>query len=133
LRTVKTSASLPLVIAAVTVGIGIVVGVTQSTRPEASSLAASTSPSAGPIGGQSVPYQLYTHCGIDEALIGDVYFEADQPLMVEYGPPPGWGNPEQSGRMTVLDDAHAVFRDDVGHEVHFHARPGATDFKLLCD
>src|SRR5712671_2469442 len=79
------------------------------------------------------PYQLYTHCGIDEARIGNRYFEAVHPLSDGQGnPPPGWGNPYQQGTMTPLSPAEAVFRDHAGHQVQFRLRPGATAFKHLC-
>ncbi|MFD8496831.1 hypothetical protein [Amycolatopsis sp. NPDC059657] len=82
----------------------------------------------------SVPFDLLTHCGVDEAKIGGVYFEAEVPLIgTAQSAPPGWGNPRQAGRMTLLTPSRAVFRDDLGHEVFFRARPGATEPKLICD
>ncbi|MDG4859862.1 hypothetical protein P8605_17170 [Streptomyces sp. T-3] len=88
-----------------------------------------TTPSA-----RSFPFTLYTHCGIDEARVGKTYFEADEPLSDGEGnPPAGWGNPGQRGTMTLKSATEAVFTDDAGHEVTFHARPGATTFKRLCD
>lgn len=39
----------------------------------------------------SIPYELYTHCGIDEALIGSTYFEAVTPLSG------GAANPRRTG------------------------------------
>ena len=94
---------------------------------------------AGPSGtetahaGRPQPYQLYTHCGIDEARIGDQYFEAVHPLSDGHGnPPPGWGNPYQQGTMTLLPPAGAVFRDRAGHQVRFRLRPSAETFKHVC-
>jgi len=79
------------------------------------------------------PYRLYTHCGIDEARIGNRYFEAVHPLSDGHGnPPAGWGNPFQQGTMTLLSKSEAVFRDDAGHHVLFRLRPGATSFTHLC-
>ena len=83
--------------------------------------------------GRPQPYQLYTHCGIDEARIGDHYFEAVHPLSDGHGnPPPGWGNPYQQGTMTLLSPAEAVFRDRAGHQVWFRLRPSAKTFKHVC-
>jgi hypothetical protein len=83
--------------------------------------------------GSVQPYQLYTHCGIDEARIGRRYFEAAHPLSDGQGnPPPGWGNPSQQGTMTLLSPSTAVFRDDAGHHVLFRLRPVATSFEHLC-
>lgn len=89
---------------------------------------------APPSAARSFPFDLLTHCGVDEAKIGDTYFEAEEPLA---GPaasaPAGWDNPYQRGTMTLLSPDTAVFRDDHGHEVRFRARPGATAFKHICD
>ncbi|HEY5835160.1 hypothetical protein [Streptomyces sp.] len=87
-----------------------------------------TTPSA-----RTIPFDLYTHCGIDEARIGSAYFEAETPLSDGSGNPPAeWDNPTQRGTMTLKSQTEAVFSDDAGHEVKFRARPGATDFKLIC-
>lgn len=83
--------------------------------------------------GREIPFDLYTHCGIDEALIGSTYFEADVPLSDGSGnPPEGWDNPTQRGTMTLKSKTEAVFTDDAGHEVHFRARAGASAFKHVC-
>jgi hypothetical protein len=88
---------------------------------------------ATPSPGQSVPYDLYTHCGIDEALVGTVYFEAQTPLDDGSGnPPDGWDSPSQRGTMTLTSATRAVFTDNAGHRVAFRARPGATAFKATC-
>jgi len=109
-------------------------------------LGACSSGPAGPVattGGPSAalaparsarPYQLLTHCGIDEARIGSRYFEAVHPLSDGHGnPPAGWGNPFQQGTMTLLSPTSALFRDHAGHHVRFRLRPGATTFKHLCE
>jgi hypothetical protein len=83
--------------------------------------------------GSPQPYRLYTHCGIDEARIGNHYFQAAHPLSDGQGnPPPGWGNPYQLGTMTLLSPATAVFRDHVGHRVLFRLGRDATAFQHLC-
>lgn len=83
--------------------------------------------------GRTMPFDLYTHCGIDEARVGSTYFEAETPLSDGSGnPPEGWDNPTQSGTMTLKSETAAVFTDDAGHEVTFRARPGATAYKLIC-
>jgi hypothetical protein len=80
----------------------------------------------------SVPFDLYTHCGIFEARVQDTFFAADQPLDDGHGnPPPGWGNPYQSGTITV-SGSQAVFQDNRGHTVTFHERTGATNFLRTC-
>ncbi|WP_327351125.1 hypothetical protein [Streptomyces sp. NBC_01304] len=83
--------------------------------------------------GRTIPFTLSTHCGIGEIQIGSTYFEADDPLSDGSGnPPAGWNQPVQKGTMTLKSETEAVFTDDAGHEVTFHARPGATGFKNLC-
>ncbi|MFF7214937.1 hypothetical protein ACFZAU_31075 [Streptomyces sp. NPDC008238] len=82
----------------------------------------------------TIPYELYTHCGIDEALIGSTYFEAETPLTGDaFNPPPGWDNPTQRGTMTLLSPTAAVFTDAKGHEVRFRARVGADGPKRVCE
>jgi hypothetical protein len=116
------SAVVAIVLAAC--GSGPAAQVITPAAPAATAAAAAGSPR---------PYQLYTHCGIDEARIGNRYFEAVHPLSDGQGnPPPGWGNPYQQGTMTLLSPAEAVFRDRAGHQVQFRLRPGATAFKRLC-
>jgi hypothetical protein len=89
-------------------------------------------PSSGLATGE-VPYSLYTHCGIREARIGETYYLADTPLDDGTGnPPAGWGNPYQPGTVTIPSPSVAIFRDDLGHIVRFHERPGATDFLQIC-
>jgi len=79
-----------------------------------------------------VPFTLLTHCGIYEARVQDTFFAAEQPLDDGHGnPPAGWGNPYQSGTITV-EGHSAVFHDDSGHTVTFHERPGATGFLRTC-
>ncbi|MER7763448.1 hypothetical protein [Streptomyces sp. NPDC097619] len=82
---------------------------------------------------RALPFELYTHCGIDEARVGTTYFEAETPLSDGSGnPPEGWDNPVQRGTMTLESATAAVFTDEAGHEVRFRARPGATAFKRIC-
>ena len=83
--------------------------------------------------GPARPYQLYTHCGVDEARIGNRYFEAVHPLSDgQSNPPAGWGNPYQRGTMTLLSSTEALFRDSAGHRVLFRLRPGARAFRYVC-
>ena len=93
---------------------------------------AGPSQSAHP-GTTPVPYDLFTHCGIDEANIAGRWFEADHPLSDGNGnPPAGWGNPDQPGTITMLSATTAEFRDSLGHAVRFHLLPGATGPKHMC-
>jgi hypothetical protein len=82
----------------------------------------------------AIPFELYTHCGIHELKTPDGRFfeRADGPLTDGSGnPPPGWGNPYQSGQLVVTDDV-ATFTDHLGHRETFRLRQGATGFLQLC-
>jgi hypothetical protein len=61
------------------------------------------------------PYRLYTHCGIQWARIGGVFWRATHPLSDGNGtPPPGWGNPFQAGRLTFSSRTRALFSSPAG-------------------
>jgi hypothetical protein len=116
--------------AAVVTGVLVACGSGPAARVTSPARASATAAAAV---GSPQPYQLYTHCGISEARIGNRYFEAVHPLSDGQGnPPPVWGNPYQQGTMTLLSPAEAVFRDHAGHQVQFRLRPGATAFKHRC-
>lgn len=90
------------------------------------------STAARPVG-RSVPYNLYTHCGVSEARVGSQYYLAIHPLSDGAGnPPAGWGNPYQTGTMTLVSATEAVFTDTAGHRVAFRTRPGAKTFLRVC-
>ncbi|WP_435298033.1 hypothetical protein [Streptomyces sp. YPW6] len=83
--------------------------------------------------GRTIPFDLYTFCGIDEARIGSTYFEAEAPLSDGSGnPPEGWDNLTQRGARTLKSETEALFTDGAGHEVKFRARTGASAFKRIC-
>lgn len=67
------------------------------------------------------PYDLYTHCGVLGADVAGVWFAAVPPLVEEFGPPVGWGDPYQRGTLTLESENIAVFRDDAGHEVRLRS------------
>ena len=83
-----------------------------------------SSPAAAPVAPKAVPYNLYTHCGIGYAQVGNRYYEATPPLSDGSGnPPPGWSNPYQPGTLTVISPTQAVFTDTAGHRVVFTLVP----------
>lgn len=78
-------------------------------------------------------YDLLTHCGVREAMIDDNYYVASPVLDDGNGnPPPGWGNPYDSGTITINTDTTADFLDSAGHRAHFVLRPGATTWLQAC-
>ncbi|MCZ4125558.1 hypothetical protein [Streptomyces sp. H39-S7] len=94
---------------------------------------AGTPPASSAPAPRVIHFDLYTHCGIDEARIGSTYFEARTPLSDGAGnPPDGWDNPTQRGTMTLKSATEAVFTDGAGHAVTFRARSGASTFKRIC-
>ncbi|MGH2858371.1 MAG: hypothetical protein ACRDMJ_12925, partial [Solirubrobacteraceae bacterium] len=83
-------------------------------------------PAPGP-----VPYTLYTHCGINWALIDGTYWRAAKPLSDGQGnPPPGWGNPTQRGTLTLIAPGMAQFQSPAG-SVTFKRTP-RTRPPFLC-
>lgn len=61
------------------------------------------------------PYRLYTHCGIQWARIDGTFWRATEPLSDGNGnPPPGWGNPFQSGTLTLRNLGTAEFSSPAG-------------------
>lgn len=67
---------------------------------------------ARPALGKAVDFWFYTHCGIENARIGGVWWQVNDPLYGANGPgdsPDGWGNPYQKGRLTVLSADKATF------------------------
>ena len=91
------------------------------------------SPSGRTPAGKPVRYNLYTHCGVSEARLGNQYYVAVHPLSDGAGnPPAGWENPYDAGTMTLVSATEAVFTDGVGHSVVFRVRPGAKAFLRVC-
>jgi hypothetical protein len=78
------------------------------------------------------PFDLYTHCGIDEANVDDAWYEATTPLNAGGNPPASWSNPYQPGWIQRVNATTVVFSDTKGHHVEFALRPGATGPKRIC-
>lgn len=77
-----------------------------------------------PAAHKSIPYSLYTHCGIYQANVQGRWYLTTPALSDGNGnPPAGWGNPDQRGTMTLVSTAEVVFTDQAGHRVVFHAAP----------
>ena len=76
-------------------------------------------------------FELYTHCGVREARVGERYYEATPVLDDGAGNPPrGWER--AVGTMTVLSDGTAHFSAPGGLEADFRERPNATAFAMIC-
>ncbi len=110
--------------AAVVLACGAAAALTAACGSASSPIAAPTAPTAKTTAPKPVPYNLYTHCGIDYVQVGNRYYEATPPLSDGSGnPPPGWGNPYQAGTLTVISPTQAVFTDKAGHRVVFTLVP----------
>ena len=61
--------------------------------------------------GKAVRFYMYTHCGVEHARIGGLWWKAQQRLSDATGvnAPVGWDNPYQQGRLTVESADRAVF------------------------
>ena len=71
---------------------------------------------AGALPGVEYPYELRTHCGIDDTFFDGRYWVADPPLHDgSHNPPRGWGNPTQRGTIRLLPGESAEFRS--GHDL----------------
>jgi hypothetical protein len=79
------------------------------------------------------PFDLYTHCGVENARIRGVWWHADPPLYNERrnGPPAGWGDPYQTGTLTMLSDSRAVF-EALGQRVVLVPAPDNQPVRI-CD
>ena len=81
--------------------------------------------------GGSVPDRLYTHCGVVSATINGSIFYAEPALTDGSGNPPhGWGNPYDSGEMSLTSLTTADFRDSAGNTAHFARLPQGPDLAI---
>lgn len=109
----------PMAVAAVA---GVIAGCASASSPR-SVPPASARPSAAATP-RSVHYDLYTHCGIVYARVGNRWYETTQPLSDGSGnPPPGWANPYQPGTLTFVSPTRVIFTDKAGHRVVFTLVP----------
>lgn len=99
---------------------------------KASPIAEPTAP-VQPTHVQTVAFDLYTHCGINDLKAYGRYFKhVDGSLSDGSGnPPDGWGNPYQHGTLSVSGDI-AVFRDKLGHVERFKAEKRPDTSVALC-
>jgi hypothetical protein len=70
--------------------------------------------------GKGYPFQLYTHCGIEFDGFSGRWWRAIKPLNDgQGGPPMGWGDPHETGTMTLVKPDEAMFKGENGVEVRF--------------
>ena len=124
-----------LVTGVAVVACGTGVGTTMPPTPDkAVSAAAATAAQNTAKPAKSVPYSLYTHCGINWVRVGGKYYTAVRALSDGSGnPPPGWANPYQAGTITLVSPTEVVFSDKAGHRVVFTtARQHAKSVMDVC-
>lgn len=82
---------------------------------------------------KTMALDLYTHCGINGVTVNGRYFQHVGGTLDDGSgnPPKGWGNPYQTGTLTISRDL-AVFRDDLGHVEKFKVSPGVSGPPILC-
>jgi hypothetical protein len=80
-----------------------------------------------------IPFTVRTHCGVESALIEGAWWHAKPPRynMHRNGPPAGWGDPLQRGRLAVQSADRAVF-EAVGQKVLFVPAPDNEPVRI-CD
>ncbi len=62
--------------------------------------------------GETVNFSMYTHCGVESTNFNGRVWNAVQPLYSspeKLGPPSGWDDPYQDGRLTLESRDRAVF------------------------
>jgi hypothetical protein len=100
------------------------------TPPQPAPLDTAPPESVTPAG---VPFDLFVHCGVDELVVDDRWYQRVGGPYEEDGRdrPPGWGFNSESGRLLVEDDL-ATFTDEQGHVEVFELREGATGPLMVC-
>jgi hypothetical protein len=88
---------------------------------------------------ESIPdrsFELYTHCGINGAMIDGVWWQASPELSDgSHNPPDGWGNPYQPGQLHFVDDTTATFigESQTGEQlVATFRRTSSTEYPFVC-
>ena len=62
--------------------------------------------------GETIEFSMYTHCGVESTRINGRVWNATNPLYSspeKLGPPDGWGDPYQDGKLTLQSSDRAVF------------------------
>lgn len=101
-------------------------------------------PSVGDLGDilPARDFQLYTHCGVNGAMIDGRWWQISPSLDDGDGnPPPPWDNPFQNGVLRFTSDDTAIFTADESRPdgatpnpdfvVTLH-RTDSTDFPFIC-
>jgi hypothetical protein len=113
-----------LVVLAVTAATLVACADTDATPSDAEVTAyAETAPPLG----EPVEFVVDTHCGVDSLRLDGRWWHAEEPLYGEGGPgsaPEGWGDPYQTGELTLVSEQSVVFEAE-GTRIEF--APAADD------
>lgn len=104
---------------------------TASSIPSSGNAPSSTPSRSVTASGRS--FDLYTHCGVENTRIHGVWWHANPPLYNKRrnGPPTGWGDPYQTGTLTMVSDDRAVF-EALGQQIVFVPAPDNQPVRI-CD
>ncbi len=85
--------------------------------------------SSGAVVGQPYAYRLYTHCGVRQAYFDGRWWVNSPPLDDgSMNPPPGWGNPTETGVMVLVQPDLARFTTNAGGlSAEFRPAPSAYE------
>ncbi len=76
-------------------------------------------------------HELYTHCGVRYATFDGRRWLAD-PILGDVNPPPGWGNPFDTGAMELVSKDRALFLSHSGERAFFVPAPEDYQFEICC-
>jgi hypothetical protein len=100
-------------LAAVLVAVAALTASAQGTERQPSTLPGSVGSAPVTIGvGETADFAMYSHCGVESTEFNGRVWNAVEPLYAtpeRLGPPAGWGDPEQEGRLTLEAPDRAVF------------------------
>ena len=69
---------------------------------------------------RTVPFTIYTHCGVDIVSVGGDWYQAKPPANDGNGNrPAGWDTPTDTGELSIYEDGTARFTSHAGHVATF--------------
>jgi hypothetical protein len=81
--------------------------------------------------GETVPFSVYTHCGVENVRVDGRWWHAKPPLYGEdgHGPPVGWADPYQDGELTIESPDRVVVKA-MGERVVFVPSPDSQTVRV---
>ena len=79
---------------------------------------------------RTVPFTIYTHCGVDIVSVGGDWYQAKPPANDGNGNrPAGWDTPTDTGELSIYEDGTARFTSHAGHVATFVKLPEKPTLK----